>query len=112
MTQTKISPKVPTDAAIAEARALANQALNVTKPASLGTFLVSGGTVAFQGTRSFTVAPATYVINNTQYNSPITTVTLGVGDATNPRFDAIVVDTAGVCRSSPVRPPQRHRSLM
>lgn len=73
---------------------LANQALNAAKPVSQGTFLISGGSVAFAGTRSFTVAPATYRIGGVQYSSPQTTVTIGAADGSNPRFDAIVASAA------------------
>lgn len=85
MTQIKLAKKSDLDA-------LRNSMLQTVSP---GTFLVSGGSVAFAGGRGFTVAAATYVIAGAQYTSPQTTVTLGAGDATNPRFDAIVADTAG-----------------
>lgn len=85
MTQIKLAKKSDLDA-------LRNSMLQTVSP---GTFLVSGGSVAFAGGRSFTVAASSYVIAGTSYTSPQTTVTLGAGDATNPRFDAIVADTAG-----------------
>jgi hypothetical protein len=74
---------------------LANQALNIAKPISQGTYLVSGGSVAFEGTRNFTVGASNYVINGTPATSAGGTVTVGAADATNPRFDAIVLDAAG-----------------
>lgn len=77
------------------ALALANQALNVVKPASPGTFLISGGSYAFAGALSYTVAPSVYMINGVQYTSPGGTATSGAANGSNPRFDAIVLDAAG-----------------
>lgn len=60
-----------------------------------GTYLVSGGGVAFLQGFDFRVSAATYRIVGTEYNSPQTSVTLDTPDATFNRFDAIAVDTSG-----------------
>lgn len=60
-----------------------------------GTFLISGGGVAWVGNLDFIVAAAVYQIAGTQYTSAQDTVTLNAGDATNPRIDVIALDTAG-----------------
>ncbi len=89
-TQTKMATK---DLLLRSLAALPSPSLQPTTP---GTFLISGGSVAFQGTRTFVVAPATYVIDGVQYTAAGASVTVGASDPSNPRFDAIVLDTSGV----------------
>ena len=63
---------------------------------SSGTQLITGG-ASWSGTgMNFDVSILTYLINGINYTSAATTVTLAVGDPTDPRFDAIVVDEFGV----------------
>ena len=57
-----------------------------------GNQLISGG-AAYSGTGlDFDVTALEYLIAGVTYNTAPTTVTLAVGDPTNPRFDAIVAD--------------------
>ena len=44
----------------------------------------------------FDVTAGIYYINGTRYNSPATTLTLDAADPSNPRVDAIVVNTSSV----------------
>jgi len=63
---------------------------------SSGTQLLTGG-ASWSGTgMDFDVSDLTYLINGINYSSSATTVTLSVGDPSDPRFDAIVVDEFGV----------------
>lgn len=60
-----------------------------------GTQLISGG-ASWSGTGMlFNVSVLTYTIDGTSYTSSAQNVTLAAGDPSNPRFDAIVVDSAG-----------------
>lgn len=63
---------------------------------SSGTQLLTGG-VSWSGTGMvFDVTVLTYQINGVNYTSAATSVTLSIGDPSDPRFDAIVVDEFGV----------------
>jgi hypothetical protein len=66
-----------------------------TPEAASGTFLVSGGEVVWTSGLQFTAAAATYYINGVLYNSAQQNVTLAAADATNPRIDAITLNTTG-----------------
>tara|TARA_R100001460_G_scaffold48128_1_gene86023 strand:+ start:352 stop:1779 length:1428 start_codon:yes stop_codon:yes gene_type:complete len=58
--------------------------------------LISGGAI-YSGTGMvFDVSALVYLIGGIEYTSAETSVTLAIGDATNPRFDAIVVDESEV----------------
>src|SRR6188768_3068844 len=57
-----------------------------------GTFLVSGGIITWLVNYDFKVSAATYFIQNVQYNSPETIITLDAANPTNPRIDAIAVN--------------------
>lgn len=56
--------------------------------------LQSGGGVTWVSGMTFTVSAATYIINNTQYTSPQTNITLDAAGA-QPRFDIVVVNDSG-----------------
>lgn len=56
---------------------------------------ISGGGVAWVSGFTYTVSAAVYAINGTRYTSPLTTVTLGAADPTNPRIDVIAVNSSG-----------------
>jgi hypothetical protein len=63
---------------------------------SSGTQLLTGG-ASWSGTGMvFDVTVLTYQISGVNYSSAATSVTLSVGDPSDPRFDAIVVDEFGV----------------
>jgi len=63
---------------------------------SSGTQLLTGG-ASWSGTGMvFDVTALTYQISGVNYTSAATSVTLSVGDPSDPRFDAIVVDEFGV----------------
>jgi len=63
---------------------------------SSGTQLLTGG-ASWSGTGMvFDVTVLTYQIAGVNYTSTATSVTLAVGDPSDPRFDAIVVDEFGV----------------
>lgn len=77
-----------------------------------GTQLLSGGASWSDTGMVFNVSTLTYTIDGDYYTSSPTNVTLAVGDLTNPRFDAIVVDAAGVVSviqgtpsANPIVPP-------
>ena len=75
------------------------EASSIPPAASGGTQLLTGG-ASWSGTGMiFDVTALTYQIDGNNYSSVATTVTLPVGDALNPRFDAIVVDEFGVVSS-------------
>jgi hypothetical protein len=60
-----------------------------------GNQLISGG-AAYSGTGlDFDVTALEYLVAGVTYNTAPTSVTLAVGDPTNPRFDAIVADDTG-----------------
>jgi hypothetical protein len=61
---------------------------------TIGTFLQSGGQVAWVSGLTFIVSAAVYWILGTQYQSAQTELTLSDGDATNPRFDTIALTTS------------------
>lgn len=72
------------------------EASSIPPAVSGGTQLLTGG-ASWSGTGMvFDVTALTYQIDGINYSSVATTVTLPVGDALNPRFDAIVVDEFGV----------------
>src|SRR5262249_12413029 len=58
-----------------------------------GTFLLSGGAVAWVSGLTFTVSPAVYYIDFNRYNSQQQNVTLPPADPVNDRIDAIVLKT-------------------
>lgn len=60
-----------------------------------GTYLESGGGVAYLQDYDFAVSPAVYIIAGVRHISPLTTVTLDPSDGTYDRFDAIIVDDTG-----------------
>jgi len=63
---------------------------------SSGTQLLTGG-ASWSGTgMNFDISNLTYLINGINYTSSLTAVTLSVGDPSDPRFDAIVVDEFGI----------------
>ena len=73
-----------------------------------GNQLISGG-AAYSGTGlDFDVTALEYLVAGVQYNTAPTSVTLAVGDPTNPRFDAIVADDTGtvsVVQGTPAATP-------
>lgn len=80
-------------------------------PEAQGTWLASGGLVAYISGLTFRVSPATYYINGVQYSSPQTDITLDAADPTDERFDAIALTTSstavkvtGVAASDPAFP--------
>lgn len=77
--------------------------------APTGTYLLSGGGVAWTGTGlDFIVSAATYLINGVQYSSPQTPVTLSPADPTDDRIDVFAVDNTGtvvVVEGTPGGPP-------
>lgn len=73
-----------------------------------GTFLESGGGVAWITGYTFTVSAATFFIDGILYASIQQDVTLAAADVTNDRIDAIVVNAAGTVSSvagTPAAPP-------
>ena len=60
-----------------------------------GTFLISGGQIAWISAYTFRVSAATYAIGGLLYSAPEQIVTLTAADATLDRIDVIAVDTAG-----------------
>jgi hypothetical protein len=68
---------------------------DLTSGVSGGNLLISGS-AAWSGTDlDFDVTALEYLIAGVTYNTAPTTVTLAVGDPSNPRFDAIVADDTG-----------------
>jgi hypothetical protein len=65
---------------------------------------ISGCGVEYVTGLTYTVGACTYSINGVTYNSPLSTVTLGTADPTNPRIDAIFVDTTQVVQVLPGTP--------
>lgn len=59
-----------------------------------GSYLVSGGSVAWAGGLDFVVQAATYVINGVQYSAPQTFMTM-TADGGADRIDVVIVDTSG-----------------
>lgn len=57
--------------------------------------LLTGGGVAWNSALNFTVSPATYIIAGVNYSSALTSITMTAADATNPRIDAIIVNSSG-----------------
>ena len=86
-------------------------------PASItyasGSYLISGGGVAWTGGLNFLVSSANYVIQGTEYTSPQATVTLSAADPADPRIDVIIVDDTRTASVVAARPPltraSRHR---
>ncbi len=60
-----------------------------------GTFLISGGQIAWESAYTFRVSAATYAIAGHLYSSIEDVVTLDAADATLDRIDVIAVDTSG-----------------
>lgn len=60
-----------------------------------GTFLISGGEIAWISAYTFRVSAATYAIGGLLYSAPEQIVTLTAADATLDRIDVIAVDTSG-----------------
>ena len=70
--------------------------------------LISGGGVVWTSGLSFSVSVASYYINNTQYSSAATDITLDAADATNDRIDVIAVNSSGtveVLKGTAAAPP-------
>lgn len=63
--------------------------------AASGSYLISGGGVAFVSDLDLIVSPAVYVINGVQYESELTPLTVTTADATNDRIDVIALTTSG-----------------
>lgn len=63
--------------------------------ATITTFLVSGGQVAWESAYTFRVSAADYYISGTRYTSAEATATLGAADTTLDRLDVIALDTLG-----------------
>lgn len=57
--------------------------------------LLSGGTVVWTGDLDFTVSASTFLINNTEYTSTQTDLTLTAADETLNRFDVFALTSAG-----------------
>lgn len=57
--------------------------------------IVSGGGTQWTGNYDFTVGACNYIIQNTQYNSPSTNITLTAADPSLDRIDTIYVNTSG-----------------
>lgn len=60
---------------------------------------ISGCGVQWVSGLTYTVGACVYVINGVEYNSPLSTITLPAADPTNPKIDAIFVDTSQVVQS-------------
>ena len=60
-----------------------------------GNFLISGGGAAFTSGLNLTVSAATYSIAGTIYNSVQTDLTSATADPTDPRIDAVVLNSSG-----------------
>lgn len=56
---------------------------------------VTGCGVAWVSGLTFNVAACTYLVANVTYSAPAASLTLATADPSNPRFDAIIVDTSG-----------------
>ncbi len=97
MAGTKLTRNLPNNAYQAAVNAdgpsLANPYATINDlPTATGNILISGG-ASYSGTGMvFDVSVLVYLIEGIEYTSAETSVTLANGDATNPRFDAIVVD--------------------
>jgi hypothetical protein len=84
---------------------------DIPQTVSSGTQLLTGG-ASWSGTGMvFDVTVLTYQISGVNYSSAATSVTLPVGDPSDPRFDAIVVNEfgvvliiAGIPSSNPITP--------
>lgn len=75
---------------------VASQLPPATPQKATGTYLETGGAVAYLATAyNFRVSPATFVIQGTRGTSTLTDVSLSSADATFDRFDSIVVSTNG-----------------
>ena len=73
-----------------------------------GTFLVSGGGVAWVSGYTFTVSAATYFIDGVLTTSTQQNVTLDAADPANDRIDAIILDSTGTASAltgTPGSPP-------
>src|SRR5512135_2418504 len=57
--------------------------------------LIFGGGVSYEGNLDFIVSAAVYQIVGVQYVSPQTPLTLAAADPTDPRIDALVLNTSG-----------------
>lgn len=78
------------------------------RPTSEASYLISGGGIALISNLNVRVSAAEYFIRGVRYTSQQTDLTLSNGDATNPRFDAIVVDdqeTVSVIAGTPAASP-------
>lgn len=60
-----------------------------------GTFLVSGGGVAWLGGMNYRGTASTYVIQGVRYTAPQADMTLSAADGDDPRIDAFVLNTSG-----------------
>jgi hypothetical protein len=73
--------------------------------------LISGGIVTWESGLTFSVTAAVYYIDGVRYESLEQTITLDAADATNPRFDVLVLDDSeafdkitGVAAADPSEP--------
>lgn len=76
-------------------------AWRVAPPGSVasGTFLISGGTVAWSSLYIYRVGAAVYYLNGALTTSAEQTVTLTAADATYDRIDVLVLDASGILSS-------------
>jgi len=111
---TKINRNLPNNAYQAAVNADSPSAINPyatmddLPTSGAGNQLISGG-ASYSGTGMvFDVSALVYLIGGIEYTSAETSVTLANGDATNPRFDAIVVDeneVVSVIQGTPASDP-------
>lgn len=62
---------------------------------TVGSGLLIGGKVIWDGNLDFTIQAATYLIGGNSYSSAETNITLTAADVSNPRIDALVLTTSG-----------------
>jgi hypothetical protein len=79
----------------AQVQALINESLAATQTGDVDNFLVSGGQVVWTTGLTFRISPAIYYIKGTRYTSIEQTETLTAADGSNPRLDALYLDTSG-----------------
>jgi hypothetical protein len=60
-----------------------------------GTYISTGGSLAWVSGRTYRVGATVYLINGVEYTSLEAEVTLGEADAENPRIDVIALDSNG-----------------
>lgn len=62
---------------------------------SVGTYVVSGGSVVWQSDYTYSISPCTYLINGVQYTSALQTVSLPAAYTDYDTIDAIVLNASG-----------------